>query len=152
MCALTQSSIQQRPKLFLTLTNKKTSETKQTSRIIFDRPVISQNSKVALMYANKRSKLVYSENHSVSSWLKSPLALFLSLLLSRAPIVYTWTHWTAPPVLQWVCIILWVVHPKCTTMNNQYSRSLAFVLYLTPYRKYFIISLIFSVLFITMLF
>lgn len=66
MCALTQSSIQQRPKLFLTLTNKKTSETKQTSRIIFDRPVISQNSKVALMYANERSKLVYSENHSVS--------------------------------------------------------------------------------------
>lgn len=42
-------------------THTHTYRTKQTSRIIFDRPAISQNSKVTLMYANKRTKHVYSK-------------------------------------------------------------------------------------------
>ena len=101
---------------------KKKTETKQTSRIIFDRPVISQNSKVALMYANKRSKLVYSKAiASVYEWMVLLFALSLSLSVCVHEV----------PRTTWVCIFFVGGDPKCTTMNNQYS----LVLFLTPYRS-----------------
>lgn len=131
-----------RHKLFLTLTNKnknkKSNETKQTSRIIFDRPVISQNSKVALMYANKltpNSRLF--GNRSVSLWVNGPPALphsaFFSHILqshmsveqprTRMTIFILFCRWYIPSVQLWTI--------------NTHSLALGplIVLFLTPYRS-----------------